>query len=321
MRIALTCLALTVPATSALAEPRLALPIDCTPGDTCYIQNYMDRDPGPEARDYTCAGLTYDGHKGIDFGLPSITAMRAGVEVLAAATGRVKGARNGMIDKVYTPDEDERIDGRDCGNGVVIDHGDGWETQYCHMRQGSVRVSSGQEVEEGTVLGLVGLSGRTQFPHLHISVRHNGQPVDPFTPGADPGTCGPTQGPTLWSDDLSYTAGAILNAGFSVDVPDYAKVKSGEAAAQTIPANAPSIVIWGYAFGGQAGDVMQLEITGPDGPVFASQPAIDRDQALFYRAGGKRLRAPLTSGRYSGTVVMLRDGEEISRKVVEMDID
>lgn len=321
MRIALTCLALTVPATSALAEPRLALPINCTPGDTCYIQNYMDRDPGPEARDYTCAGLTYDGHKGTDFGLPSITAMRAGVEVLAAAPGRVMGVRNGMIDKVYTPDEDERINGRDCGNGVVIDHGDGWETQYCHMRQGSVRVSSGQEVEEGTVLGLVGLSGRTQFPHLHISVRHNGQPVDPFTPGADPGTCGPAQGPTLWSDDLSYTAGAILNAGFSVDVPDYDDVKSGEAAAQTIPANAPSIVIWGYAFGGQAGDVMQLEITGPDGPVFDSQPAIDRDQALFYRAGGKRLRAPLTSGRYSGTVVMLRDGEEISRKVVEMDID
>ena len=30
--------------------------------------------------------------------------------------------------------------GRNCGNGVTLDHGDGWQTQYCHMRRGSVAV-------------------------------------------------------------------------------------------------------------------------------------------------------------------------------------
>lgn len=311
-------LALALPAS---AQPQLSLPIDCVPGDTCFIQNYMDRDPGPGARDYTCAGLSYDGHKGTDFGLPSMIRMLEGVAVVAAAPGTVRGTRNDMIDRYYTAEEDARIDGRDCGNGVVIDHGEGWETQYCHMRQGSVTVRSGQQVQAGDRLGLVGLSGRSQFPHLHISVRHNGQPVDPFTPGADPATCGTGTGPTLWSDDLTYQPGAIMSVGFSAEVPDYAAVKTGTAAQPALSRDAPAIVLWGFAFGGRAGDSMDLTITGPDGEVYSARQEIDRDQAQFFRAGGKRLRSPLPPGRYTGTAVLIRDGAPMSRKSVEVDVE
>ena len=38
--------------------PRLAFPVACVLGETCYIQQYMDRDPGPGARDFTCGGTT-----------------------------------------------------------------------------------------------------------------------------------------------------------------------------------------------------------------------------------------------------------------------
>src|SRR5262249_323708 len=132
----------------------------------------------------------YDKHNGIDIRLLDMAAQKRGVAVLAAAPGRVARLRDGVQDiSIRTPGAPS-VDGRECGNGVVIDHGGGWETQYCHLAQGSVRVKVGETVKAGTPLGLVGLSGDTEFPHLHITVRHAGQVVDPFAPvGTAAGTC------------------------------------------------------------------------------------------------------------------------------------
>ncbi|EAQ04309.1 peptidase, M23/M37 family protein [Pseudooceanicola batsensis HTCC2597] len=303
------------------AEPRLAMPVDCTLGETCFIQNYMDRDPGPGARDFTCAGLSYDTHKGTDFGLPSLRAMTAGVDVHAAAPGVVRGVRDGMIDRVYTPQDEARIDGRDCGNGVVIQHGDGWETQYCHLMNGTVRVRSGQLVETGDVLGRIGLSGRTQFPHLHISVRHDGEPVDPFTPDGDPAACRTGEARTMWIDDITYQPGAIMAAGFATGVPDYETVKAGAAAVERLARDADALVLWGYAFGGRTGDVMTLRIEGPEGTFFETEQTLEKDQAQFYRAGGKRLRSPLSPGRYSGHIALIRDGTPVSEEVATLIVE
>jgi len=303
-----------------LSEPKLAMPIDCALGESCFIQNYMDRDPGPGARDFTCAGLSYNDHKGTDFGLPSLAAMQAGVTVRAAASGSVRGRRDGMIDKVYTPKEDARIDGRDCGNGVVLVHDDGWETQYCHMKKGTVHVRNGQMVDAGEPLGQVGLSGRTQFPHLHISVRRAGQPVDPFTPDGDPDACGSGSARAMWIDDILYQPGAVLSAGFSTGVPEYAAIKAGTAAETDIAADAPALVIWGYAFGGRQADVLSLRIDGPEGRFIDKRLLIKKDQAQFFRATGKRLKAPLTRGIYRGTATLIRDGAEVSAQMVSITV-
>ncbi|MGI3169036.1 M23 family metallopeptidase [Pseudooceanicola sp. C21-150M6] len=303
---------------AAQAEPlSLTLPLDCQPGDTCFIQNYVDSDPGPGIRDYTCAGLSYDGHKGTDFGLPSIAAMQAGVDVFAAAPGRVRGTRDGVPDRLYDGKAD--LGGKDCGNGVVIEHAGGWETQYCHMKRGSVSVRKGQQVAAGDRLGQVGLSGRTQFPHLHISVRHDGEQIDPFRPDAAPDSCGAAEAP-LWAEDLPYQPGGLMNAGFATGVPDYADVKAGTAGLDAIPANAPALVIWGFGFGTRKGDEMDLRIDGPDGPFFEHTEVLKAPKAQTYRASGKRLHAPLSPGTYTGTVVLRRDGEELSRKVVTAEI-
>ena len=67
----------------------MGLPIACDPGETCHIQQYVDADPGPGAQDYRCGTLSYEGHKGTDFALTDLSAMVAGVDVLAAAPGVV----------------------------------------------------------------------------------------------------------------------------------------------------------------------------------------------------------------------------------------
>ena len=148
IRYRFAALAFLAGAASADEAPRLGLPADCTLGQTCFIQQYPDADPGPAAQDFMCEGLSYDGHKGTDFGLPSLAAMDAGVTVIAAAPGIVRGVRDEMADRLYSP-QDDTLSGRDCGNGAVIDHGGGWETQYCHLAQGSLTVASGDVVERG----------------------------------------------------------------------------------------------------------------------------------------------------------------------------
>lgn len=100
----------------------------------------------------------YKLHAGLDFGATGI----GGLEIPAASAGTV------TINK-----SDAR------GNNVTIDHGNGWKTNYFHMRDNSIRVQTGQVVAKGTVLGLVGTTGSSTGQHLHFETVVNGQPVNP----------------------------------------------------------------------------------------------------------------------------------------------
>lgn len=302
------------PAPAAAFE--LALPIACTPNEDCFIQNLPDRDPGPEARDASCASLSYDGHDGTDFALPTLAAMEAGVEVLASAPGIVRGLRDGMPDISIRAPGAPSLEGRDCGNGVALTHEGGWETQYCHMKQGSIIVREGQRVAAGEVLGQVGLSGNTEFPHLHLTVRQNGEWVDPFDPD-DRTTCN-TPSPPLWAEALPPAPGGLISIGLATEVPDYAQVKDGLPPQNSLPGTAPALVLWAQYFGNRAGDRLDLTLSGPQNTRISETITLDRTQARGFRAFGKRLRDPAgwPRGDWLAEAALIRDGIEIDRQTV-----
>lgn len=304
IKLSLISLALALPAGAF----ELVQPVDCTLGDTCFVQNYFDHDPGPAVADAFCGPLGYDGHDGTDFAIPTLADMARGVTVRAAAAGTVRAIRDGV------PDTQPFPVGQDCGNGLAITHAGGWETQYCHLKRGSILVAAGQAVTAGTPLGQIGLSGNTEFPHLHLSVRRDGVEVDPFAPDAT--TCG-AGGDDLWRDPLAYVAGGIVGVGLSPAVPEFDAIKSGTTA--TVTATSPAMVGWAHLFGVRQGDQLALSVTGPDGDVITDTVTIDRTQARSFRAIGRKADT-WPAGEYTATAVLMRDGIELDRAVESVKI-
>jgi hypothetical protein len=303
--------------TRALAAPPvLEVPVACELGRDCFIQFYVDRDAQSGVKDYRCAGLTYDGHKGTDFRLADIPAMRRGVTVRAAAAGTVRAIRDGEPD--ISADQGERVlHGREAGNAVVLTHEDGWETQYSHLMKGSIIVQKGQRVRAGEALGLIGISGNSTFPHLDFSVRQGGEIIDPFSAGAAAEPC--TQGGVaLWSaaaeKQMAYLPGAILLAGFAGQIPDRDDVRAGGHRATVLSTLAPALVFWVDMFGLAAGDIERFRIVAPDGSVVAEREQVLPNAAHQHFQSIGRLRPTPEGwppGDYRGEYLLFReiDGE------------
>jgi len=304
-------------AVGAFAPPQaieLAKPIVCALGSGCFIQQYFDHDPGPGARDYKCRSRSYDGHDGVDIRVPDMPALRRGVAIVASAPGTVRNVRDGEEERLPGSAGPSAPRGRECGNGVVIAHAGGWETQYCHMKRGSVGVRPGQTVSAGDRLGLVGLSGDTEFPHLHFSVRHGGRKVDPFAYGMAPGSC--RGAVSLWSRaasaELRYEGAEILNAGFASAPLSMRDVEEGDVPA--IATRSDPIVFYARAIGLEAGDVLRLTILKPEGdPLVRDDTRIDRPMAQYLAYAGRRSPGSgWRQGRYVGRCEVLRHGRVVS---------
>jgi hypothetical protein len=336
LRCSLVSLAMTAagPAPALATPPQLALPIACEPAKSCWIVNYLDHDRGEGVRDYACGTATYNAgatnaHNGVDFALRDLPAMASGVAVLAAAAGTVIGVRDGMDDVSVRERGASAVERRECGNGVRIDHGDGWATQYCHMKKGSIAVKAGDRVTTGARLGEVGLSGLSEYPHLHFQVEKDGEPIDPFVGTGRATGCGLGEAP-LWRSEvlgrLPYRPTAIFNVGFAPGQADPEDARRGAYAA-TLPATAPAMVLWADAFNVRRGDRFVFTIQDPRGrTIFTHIADIEMDQARrFAFAGRKRSAEEWARGTYRGEVRIVRGGtgdggETVSQMPVSLEV-
>jgi hypothetical protein len=307
-------------AQTAATAPELSLPVACTIGQACLVQKLYDLQAGPGRRDYRCGTLTTEEHDGIDIRVRTLADMARGVAVLAASEGIVLRVRDGMEDVSVKNIGQAAVENRMAGNGLVIAHGDGWETQYSHLRKGSVRVKAGDKVQAGTPLGLIGMSGNAEFPHVHFSLRQRGKAVDPFLAGrpntscvADSGT--PLQG--MWSTAaahaLRYTLSGIIAADFT-DSPPQADTIRSQMAPPVLTRQSPALVFWVDSYGVQPGDVERIALREPNGNALLTteKPITKAALSWFAFFGKKRPATDWPAGSYVANYQLLRGGKVIA---------
>lgn len=303
--------------------PQLVLPVVCEVGKNCLVQKLADHDIGPGRRDYRCGLLTTDGHDGVDIRLRTMEDMAQGYAVVAAAGGVVLRVRDGEPDISARQRSDRN--GKDAGNGVVIDHGNGWESQYSHLKMGSVAVRRGQHVAAGTPIGLIGMSGNSEFPHLHFSLRHAGKPIDPFTAGAIPTACdNDATGRGLWSPSaarsLNYVPTAVITLGLASAVPPRAVAE--RSSPPPLANRMAPLLLWVDAIGMKDGDSQIFTIYAPDGAVAHRQESLVSGGGLSWFAySGKR--APVggwRQGKYRANYTVQRNGGVIINNDVSVDV-
>jgi hypothetical protein len=301
----------------------LSQPIDCTPGTDCFIQQYVDRDEGLGVQDYACGAETYDGHKGTDIRLRNTADVEKGVAVKASAEGTVLGLRDGVDDHlVRSADDRAAIKDRECGNGVLLDHGDGWKTQYCHMRKGSVAVQKGDHVAAGAKLGEVGYSGDAAFAHVHLQVTKDDRVVDPFL--AEDKTACMKDGPTLWSKEakaaMSYKEGALLGLGFADYGLDIVELETG--ATMKAPSAQTPMVAYLWAINLQKGDIVQIALIKDGAVVQSNSDTLDHTKAQYMLFAGKK--APPTGwpkGSYKASAKVSRGGKVVIEENKSLELN
>lgn len=305
----------------AQGAPTFGMPVACKVGTECFVQNYVDQDAGSSAIDHRCGGQTYDGHKGTDIRLLNTSAMTKGVNVMAAAKGKVKAVRDGVPDRSIRETGTTHLAGKECGNGVVIEHGTGWVSQYCHMKKGSIRVKPGASVKAGTVLGHVGLSGFTEFAHLHFEVRKGKEVIDPFTAAATSAkrklNCAPSS--SLWNararNSLAYKPVTLVSAAFASAPPSITDIEMQEPERPT--SVSPNLIAYVRVLGLRSGDEETLTVTDPLNESFATNgpSTVAKSKAQWLLYAGKRRTAPSWPlGNYKASYTLRRDGKMLIEK-------
>jgi hypothetical protein len=314
--IGLTLMGLAcLPGSAAAIE--LRLPAECKLGADCFLQQSPDMQAGAGSTDPFCGIATYEGHDGVDLRVLSMNDVGRGVPVVAAADGEVLRGRDGVPDHLVQTEADRKaVADKECGNGVIMKHEGGTETQYCHLKHGSIVVRPGQQLKAGDKIGEVGASGLAQFPHVHLTVRIGGEEIDPLTGRkigdgcvANPADARPLFSKTVM-DALPRDKPDILGFGLTGSVVDYDTL-----AVDGPPANAASgdqaTVVWTWIANLKAGDRLRFTMTNPDGQplVDTTTDPLDRNKAVYSAYSGKR--GSPTPGSYEIGLAIIRDSKVI----------
>jgi murein DD-endopeptidase len=313
--VAITLLIIVLPSFVRGADipstQKLALPTKCVLGRDCYIMHYVDLDPDDREVDFGCGRQTYNGHDGTDFGISDFETMKRGVPVLASAAGIVFQVRDGIADKLILDQTQKKyVKNFECGNGVVINHGNGWQTQYCHLQNGTVAGKKGDWVEKGSVLGMVGSSGLASFPHVHFSVRYQGKIVDPFVGITNISGCMVPRHP-LWEKSPEYVSTGLINAGFSPASPTQTELWEGKYLATKLNlSDLPALIFWVHLFGVLQGDREHFTLIAPDKHVVVeTEKTITKNNRSWVSYTGKKnsMKNPISKGIWRGVYQLKRN--------------
>lgn len=177
------------------------------------LVNYVDHDEtftgsqfGDSNLDYNCGNRTYDtetgyNHSGIDYTLwpfPWFMFDNALVEVIAGDAGIIIGKDDG--------NKDDNCSCNGTWNAIYIQHADGSTAWYGHLKKNSLSTKEiGETVTKGEYLGVVGSSGCSTSPHLHLEMYDaDGNLVDPYA-----GDCNDFNEESLWEDQPEYRVSKV----------------------------------------------------------------------------------------------------------------
>jgi len=250
----------------------LSTPIAGEYGKDYIIVNYVDWS-FDSIQDANCGTKTYNSHEGTDFVIAGFEEMATGVNVKAAAGGVVTFVQDGLFDQETGGDVSKLF-----GNYICIKHPNLYYSYYAHLKSGSIKVQSGDEVVDGQVLAQVGSSGNSTDPHLHFELWYDSlQLVDPFE-----GDCGnPT---TNWMNPINYdTSFAIWKSSLSGLNPSLNEMRFGLLDRTQILLDIDEYTTyWNLQYGLRKGDVTTIKWYNDSTDVFTYELTYDKDYWFYY---------------------------------------
>jgi len=227
-------------------------------------------------KDYNCGSRTYDtkagyNHQGTDiytypFGWNKMD--NSEVEVVAGADGVIIGKSDGNFDRSC------RLNTNNW-NAIYVMHSDSSYVWYGHLKKNSTTAKN-----IGEYLGIVGSSGNSSGPHLHLEIYNaNRQLIDPWL-----GTCNPTTNTTWWSNQRPYYDPAINKLMITKNLVQFKPSPTQDIyqPVDTVDLNDVRNTFF-YCFGRdiRKSDTLHFEIHRPDNSLFDNTPFIFNNTAHF----------------------------------------
>lgn len=262
-----------LPVTQSPTQVSLSSPLQPASSLTDYgyygISAFVDHNPAypNQLQDWNCGTRTYDtasgyNHAGTDFfswpfGWSKMENNQ--VQIIAAAPGTIVFKQDGNYDKSCSMNNNS-------WNAVYVQHSDGSVAWYGHMKSGSLTTKGvGENVVAGEYLGVVGSSGSSTGPHLHLEIHNSsGTVIDPFQ-----GPCNSSA--SWWANQRAYYDSAINKLTVGSAAPSLPSCPNIEKSNEKYFILRGSTAYFATYFRDlQAGQQSQFNIYRPDSSVFRS---------------------------------------------------
>ena len=236
------------------------------------ISNFVDENPAfpNQLLDYFCGARTYDlasgyNHRGTDIFIWPFSWKKMDDEdvvIVAGAPGTIIEKDDGNFDRSCAMNSNS-------WNAVYVQHADGSVAWYGHMKSGSLTVKPvGATVVAGEYLGVVGSSGSSTGPHLHLELYDASNAlIDPWT-----GACNSKSKQITWGQQRAYRDSGVNALTIGTAAPNLPACPGAETSFATdFVAPASTVYFTMYLRDQVLGSPATMRVLRPDGTVFTSQ--------------------------------------------------